>query len=558
VPGADGDNKQDYYSHSKVESEIHSASQEQNIQTVENVPRSVWNIIFIVINTVVVVSVNAAYVVAINQHYIGTALFFVSLALSMFKIMWGGLLNYCYIRILNIPNKSEFTISLIGLTIFNSIIAPYIADMIISPDCFKYAMQAPPQITSTATGIPCYYTEESAYDMVANVEVVVYNDLLTCQAHASFAANVTVLYTMVSTTSIDFTPAFTYNYQCSSSVITSYTYIFIIRYTLDGLLIPLLQMCIKCLVHQYVKQQGANRTSWFVRRLNSLLPPLLQFQYPSFSAASPASNHSPTEANPMHADSSTEVVASTTDGVADNDANEWNAQTLLHLSKVPINPAQTLRIMAARDLAVLLTFGMAFPPLCAIVVFSMAVQMQRTQLIIGRLYRIQEQQLLAGMQSKLREKEEEEVEVEVEELALGDRSYVHEISRLVRTINRCFVNIDQELWQSLYLAASVASVFWAMFLFDILAGGTDSTSMKDNNVAKNIWIFVVTIMTPHALYGAKYAIQVMLVDHWTFLPNTRKSKQLEEASTPPDIEMLPSFVSDVSAIPETVNSSISS
>ena len=83
--------------------------------------------------------------------------------------------------------------------------------MIVQPACFKYLFQAPPDETSSYTVNKC---------------VLYGNDLLASESCYLYEPYV---YTTA------YSPAFLYNYQCSATVITTFTPILIMTHTLIAL-----------------------------------------------------------------------------------------------------------------------------------------------------------------------------------------------------------------------------------------------------------------------------------------------------------------------------------
>eukprot|EP01033_Poteriospumella_lacustris_P011375 gene11375-8093_t len=353
-------------------------------------PTLALNTAFILANIVVVVSVNAAYIVAINHQYDGTTLVFISLALSLFKIAWGALLTFFYQRVLHHDDENEYTLSLISLTIFNSIVAPYLADMIISPDCFKYALQSPPAVTSTAAGVPCYYLQAVVYQDFANVEITSYDQLLASSSPSPPPSTENPLHTTVA----------------------------------DGG-VP---------IEGHVQERNGG-------------------------ARDPAS--------PL--------------GLVDASIVAWNLSLLeTSLLRKPLNPAQQLRVIVARDFAVLLTFGVLFPPLLVIIALAMVVQIHMIQMLLGRLHAM--------------------TPSTASPLTAATRSYGHRLQQWLQKANLSFADFDRGLWQGLAMSVSVAAVFWSLSLFDILAD-----SDGGNNAVHAVWILMVMATAPFWMYALDVA-----------------------------------------------------
>eukprot|EP00981_Chlorochromonas_danica_P010269 scaffold3071_cov194-Ochromonas_danica.AAC.1 len=95
--------------------------------------------------------------------------------------------------------------------LFNTIVAPCLATMVASSDCFYYVFASPSTITAS-------YSFEECVKFAG----------LGCEAF------------QLTTHSIDFSPPFSYTYQCSSAMLVDYAYVFAYKYVLIGIFYPLL------------------------------------------------------------------------------------------------------------------------------------------------------------------------------------------------------------------------------------------------------------------------------------------------------------------------------
>jgi hypothetical protein len=93
---------------------------------------------------------------------------------------------------------------LLGLSILNNVIVPYIAEMFVSPDCFHYAITPAPAIKSLFYDLSCY----NQYVCVGS----------SCTSDLSCPYGEELL--LGSPSEIMIAPPFQYSYQCSSSLLT--------------------------------------------------------------------------------------------------------------------------------------------------------------------------------------------------------------------------------------------------------------------------------------------------------------------------------------------------
>jgi hypothetical protein len=168
-------------------------------------------------------------------------------------------------------------------------------------------------------------------------------------------------------------------------------------------------------------------------------------------------------------------------GLVDASIVAWNLSLLeTSLLRKPLNPAQQLRVIVARDFAVLLTFGVLFPPLLVIIALAMVVQIHMIQMLLGRLHA-----MTPSMASPL---------------TAATRSYGHRLQQWLQKANLSFADFDRGLWQGLAMSVSVAAVFWSLSLFDILAD-----SDGGNNAVHAVWILMVMATAPFWMYALDVA-----------------------------------------------------
>eukprot|EP00981_Chlorochromonas_danica_P007589 scaffold1816_cov192-Ochromonas_danica.AAC.1 len=197
-----------------------------------------------VVNIIIVLVVNGFYVYIYLQLQRWSAMM-LSVALSVFKVCWSMVVQVGVVKLLQ-PlqhheegeeegeersveegGRGESMITrtrgmrreglheenvrfMSSLMLFNTIVAPCLATMVASSDCFYYVFASPDTITASYSFQEC----------------VVFTEI-NCAAYRT------------STHSIDFSPPFSYTYQCSSAMLVDYAYVFAYKYVLIGILYPL-------------------------------------------------------------------------------------------------------------------------------------------------------------------------------------------------------------------------------------------------------------------------------------------------------------------------------
>jgi len=100
------------------------------------------------------------------------------------------------------------------ISIFNNIIIPFLIVMIISPDCFFHVFQPESDVTTTFNFTNCVFLNPDGM----------------CTQYITYP----------STT--NYSPPFTYSYQCSSTFITFYAPVYVVQSILLIFIVPLIQL----------------------------------------------------------------------------------------------------------------------------------------------------------------------------------------------------------------------------------------------------------------------------------------------------------------------------
>lgn len=461
-----------------------------------------FNVLFALADIAIVVTVNAVYVYALGDGVGVNALFFVSLTISLFKVGWNAVvLNEIVAKnsrqwVLDMWSISQSCLRtctgrrppppegdqplptpleppsattpagtassegpLLGLSttihlllsIFNNVVAPYLAEAFISANCFKYALTQAPAISAVSQGTACYLTYYSFVN--SDFQGVLSSGItghLTCAPRSSIPANETVGLTFARVTSISYNPAYTYSFQCSSSLLTSFITVFVLRYIISGLVLPLLMVTLKAYQHslavrlaEYARRphppplaRKQRVEAWF-RFVTMLLPgplrilesmaygkksaalsittPLspkawicgnkLTFPASEFRIYSPwfveddsaSSTTTPSSNNKNNGgDGGGEETGSSTHHFIDEQNAEQERLFLEELNRRWILPklrarpwftARSLYIRLVSDIAVLCTFGVLFPPLLLVVAGAMIVDLFVTKMMLARFLR---------------------------------------------------------------------------------------------------------------------------------------------------------------------------
>ena len=199
---------------------------------------------YLVVNSLIVVGANAAYVyVAVYKG--GSLLLVTQTLLSVFKIVWGRwVLPYMRAALTQQKNYGKVqVITEVVVNILNNIVVPCCVVAGVSPNCFYYALVSAPSVESVAVNAEC-----------ANMDP----NTNKCLEFA---------YTYVPAS---FAPPYSYNYQCSASLITYYVPAFVSMCIVSTVVTPLVQYICRWL------HKNSTTYPYLHRLLGYVLPRLMK------------------------------------------------------------------------------------------------------------------------------------------------------------------------------------------------------------------------------------------------------------------------------------------
>jgi Leucine-rich repeat (LRR) protein len=365
-----------------------------------NRSRTALTVATVAVNVAVVTAVNAAYVSAVATLQRADALVAVSFALSLFKVAWSyALVHHAALlaalrRQCAAPSKAEAAAAaaseaasglsdaaVVGVGLFNALLAPWLAEIALSPNCFYYALQEAP-------------TLHYAFSVVTEVNVPMR------------AGNTTTTVPVACDVAVQ--PPFHYSFQCASTLLANYVYVFVFRVALSGVVRPAVTWAL--VVWRRWRQRQRQRrcpveapeaAAFREALLATLLP--LHWQLDGAGLWAPLSpSSSVSQSNPLHRD-----TRNTDDGgdhtaatpttpatpprlVTDADVAPLcrSLATLEAALATPRGRATVRQQWLARvavDLALLLAFGALCPLLAALVAGGVAVDLVEHQLATGHL-----------------------------------------------------------------------------------------------------------------------------------------------------------------------------
>ena len=358
----------------------------------------------VITNITLVIIVNALYVSAVRSSYTSQQLAVIALSISIFKVLWNYLLlnsGSLLSRLSGTQRDSRkqdqdndnnadtngFMLSdtvIVTLCLFNNLLAPFIAEMFVSSDCLLYIVSQAPPLSFSFTEFTCQSISTGYECSYSNAD-----------------------------TELSVTPAFHYSHQCSFALVSSYSYVFIMRYILSGLIEPLLIWMIR---RQKRMTSGEKLTIF-----DTILPPLWKLRVDDES-----------DRNALEAPTL-----------------EWIERYLFHLPKGRLRQRFVANMVT--DISMLVCFGTLFPPLALVIALSIYKDTVDVRLGIGRFHK------LIGM-----------------DCAMSVRDRLVKVREAVYVE---LISAETEIVSGIWYGMCLASIIWAFVLFDALSSSVGLSTL---------------------------------------------------------------------------------
>ena len=454
------------------------------------------SIFVVIVNIVLVLSINAAYIYSTTLTLSPFKQGVITVAIIAFKIVWSvlivaRLMGDLFEHTLNVyltyqqqleryqqrdrdtatvitsqrvqemaeqRLRYERRISrfLVVLSLFNTVIAPCLAVMLVSPECFLYVITTPDSVSASYKYFQCdgIYNTLDGYICVGK----------TINEH-----------------SISYSPAFSYSYQCTSSLLGSFIDVYLYRYLVTGLLFPLVFSLVQTLQRRYVvkyflPEEGRSLTGWkwwcYVA-LCQLIPVAMRIVDSDSIQPLPSSDPVVVVPNPLSTATLSSDDHATQESSKQTTGDSVKVLLLKSTSKLLPNDAglvfnaRRFTTVLVGDLAIFLTFGTIYPPVAIAIAISIFLNTVHIQTVLGRFLT-----LTASLLDSTSIGNSQEL------LECGDKllEYVQVIMRESSKVGSLFA-------LSMAPITVLATVFWSFFLFDILG--------SEIGTIKALWILFV-------------------------------------------------------------------
>jgi hypothetical protein len=320
----------------------------------------------VILHVLPVVVVNSAYVYSTTVQLTRRVRIAAVVTMATFKLMWNASMHWALRSrlptFLLFADDAFIASVLITASLLNVTMVPILTQLFVSPDCFKYLFVDVPTNSYNTVGGNCYWitytyvnpTTDKQTNFMA-LPCTSYDSLQATYNNGNYNGNNTgliVLSTFASgqATVVSFQAGFAYAYQCSFSLLQAFAHIFVLRYIGSIAVVPGI---IALLKYAQIRAFHYGSSDWWRTTVSRMLPPLRRIL--PFSAARD-------------------------DGDAHRELLRANRPWLEILSHDGARrSAQQLQHGLVSDAAVLLSFGVLFPPLGLVVLLHLFCEAIRTR-----------------------------------------------------------------------------------------------------------------------------------------------------------------------------------
>jgi hypothetical protein len=352
---------------------------------------------------------------------------------------------------------------LIVINVLNNIIAPMMAEIYVNPNCLKYLF-TPLSPTLFPSPPFCEVTTVETDDITFELNWI--SDI-TC----TFLPP------------IGYTPAFSYNFQCSSSMLQNFAYVFIYHCVYNAFLVPVLWMWLKRWQQWTFERYGTS--SPLFKAVTMCIPMLLR-----------SLSHSTENATHL------EVTASDSAIRMEEERRYFNLSIFVSLiHKDAERGAVKLRIRLLTDLSILLSFGMLIPPLGLLMVMAMGVDILTTVYMIRRLDLLDNDQSIANcsLEENISGAGGNQVLYSKQYQTKAMEEYQQVRKEMIDSVTKVFAEVKTQFIESVPLILAMVVLLWAFALFDVLG--------RDVGVNHAVWIIVVTCVFSYLLNFVMYSVK---------------------------------------------------
>jgi Leucine-rich repeat (LRR) protein len=284
----------------------------------------------LIVDLIIAALINVAYLVAVLDNNPNIQV--IQIALSLFKLGWNRLFITGSLAWLNRNRQLSGFISPVmfrySLTLCNFVLLPCIVTCLVDDSCFRELFAQQPAPLVYADTCDAYYGSG--------------NGTLVCATEASSYQDVALK------------PPFIYSFQCSSALITNYVPVLLYSYLFSGLVMPV------CLVVYMLVMSNRETPSARFGILHLLLPRVMRGQ------------------DLLMTIGDSEISGGSVDGAVKHGSTDSTGQSN------DLIPCDSIVAIQLLNFTLFGTFGLAFPYLGVIIIFSAIIEMWVWMVAIGR------------------------------------------------------------------------------------------------------------------------------------------------------------------------------
>eukprot|EP01039_Chlorochromonas_danica_P011752 gene11752-13205_t len=471
----------------------------------------VIGVVMILFHVVPVFAINVAYVYTISLHLHDHTQTLIVITLALFKLVWNAVVTLLFTRSDRIRQwvattaveRTFLFTSLIYVGVFNLIVLPMVTEVLISPNCFQYIFTSIPQTSYSVEGGTCYWityssSSQSAYLRFSAVPCMSYTALVATYDSGS-PTNGNYDMTILSTTSngegstVDFQAGFSYNFQCTFSLLQAFAYVFVDKYFYGVVLLPLRWWSLKRLQRWTFERYGTS--SRLLGWISLVLPPMMKLldglEERSSADGGVGGAGGAATATALAGAKGASVFTSAASLVSASVS--MDTPPAVYTEKIVYNTtlirmflrqeqalvcSKMLSVRLMGDVAVALSFGLLFPPLGILAIGGIVVDLWSTKWMMDRLrahqkntWYVEAPEVLGSTTTTITSTVTDNARLTTQEYAYQELITTF-VQSLERALQEELAKILGEIPRVLYFAA----VLWSFALFDIVGREVGSIS----------------------------------------------------------------------------------
>jgi hypothetical protein len=468
----------------------------------------VIGVVMILFHVVPVFAMNVAYVYTISLHLHDHTQTLIVITLALFKLVWNAVVTLLFTRSDRIRQwvattaveRTFLFTSLIYVGVFNLIVLPMVTEVLISPNCFQYIFTSIPQTSYSVEGGTCYWityasSSLSVDERFSAVPCMSYTALVATYDSGS-PTNGNYDMTILSTTSngegstVDFQAGFSYNFQCTFSLLQAFAYVFVYKYLYATVLLPLLWWFLKRSQRWTFDRYGTS--SRLLRCISLVLPPMMKLldgleERSSADGGVDGAGGATTVVGAKGAPVFTSAAASASASASMDTPPAVYTEKIVYnttLIRMFLREEQAIvcsKMLSVRlmgDVAVALSFGLLFPPLGILAIGGIVVDLWSTKWMMDRLrahqkntWYVEAPEVVGSTTTTITSTVTDDARLTTQEYAYQELVTAY-VQSLESALQEELAKILGEIPRALYFAA----VLWSFALFDIVGREVGSIS----------------------------------------------------------------------------------